>query len=205
MKKLIILLAILSSCGLYAHQADISSTMLVEQEEGNWQLIVATSLTAFEYEVETHFGKDAYTTPQGFEELVLRHMLNTISIRFNDGEEATLTSGRVALGHETTVAFTVRGIPENIHQVEVTNTAFADIHRNQSALVVLKKDVTKKQFMLGADNNHKVRLALDNNTLREVQQAGLPVSSIGLVVLTAVILVLLGIVTYRNREDLLPV
>lgn len=204
MKKLIILLAVLYSVGLCAHQADISRTMLLEQEDGSWQLVVTTSLTAFEYEVEAHFGKDAFATPQAFEELVLQHLQNTISIHFNDGNLANLTSGQVALGHETNVVFTVSGVPKKMDQIEVINTAFADIHRNQSALIVLKKGVEKKQFMLDATNNHMIRLAFDEHTLREVQQAGMSVSSISIGVLTGVALLFLGVVTYRNRKELMP-
>lgn len=205
MKKYLLLLALFcGSIGLRAHQADVSTTMLVEREGGDWQLIVSTALTAFEYEVETHFGKGAYTSPAGFEELVKQHLINTISLRFNGGGQATLTYGRVFLGHETKVAFTVTGVPENMDLIEVVNTAFTDIHRSQGALVVLKQGVERKQFMLNDTNDHTAHLAIDENTLRIVKQAGLSASVAGLSLLTIILLTTLGGVLYLNRRSLLP-
>jgi len=51
---LITLGLLLISWGAKAHQADLSSTLLVEQGENAWILQIRASLTAFEYEIEHH-------------------------------------------------------------------------------------------------------------------------------------------------------
>ena len=38
-----------------AHQADVSTTMLVEKEDNSWVLQISASLTAFQHEIQTHF------------------------------------------------------------------------------------------------------------------------------------------------------
>ncbi|MCP9234720.1 hypothetical protein [Lewinella sp. JB7] len=168
MKPFIFLLALLLTGSLSAHQSEISTTMLVEREAGSWQLYVNTSLTAFEYEVREHFGEHAFATPGEFRELVLQHLRNTISVTFNGNEPAVLAEGRVELGHETGVVFTVTDLPDDAREVRVVNTAFADIHRNKSALVILKQGSGKQQFELTADNDHTAALAFDGYRLSKV-------------------------------------
>lgn len=146
-----------------AHQPDISTTMLAEQEDGSWILQIKASLTAFEYEVHTTYGKDSYKTPEEFNALVIRHLLANISIDFGDAGQAKLTDGFVKLGHETNAIFHVTGIPKTIHKTTIVNRSFKDIHDNQSALIILKKDFQKKQFNLDASNDHTARLITQNN------------------------------------------
>ena len=154
MRILILFFALLGTVTASAHQADLSTTMLVERADGAWELHLIASLTAFQYEVQTHYGEDAYATPEAFEELVVEHLQRTIAVRFENREAVTLTPIRVALGHETRVAFSLTGVPETVAGVEVTNTAFADIHRNKSALVVIRPNAEQQHFELTAENGH---------------------------------------------------
>ncbi|MFK7908375.1 MAG: hypothetical protein AB8B69_24810 [Chitinophagales bacterium] len=141
-----------------AHQPDISSTMLVEQEDGTWILQVRASLTAFEYEVNTHYGKDSYPTPEKFQELVISHLKENLSIHFNESVAAVFQNPYVKLGHETNAVFEVSGVPETWNSVSVKNSSFKDINRNQSALIILKKGFAKEQFVLNKANDHQVKL-----------------------------------------------
>jgi hypothetical protein len=145
------------------HQPEISSTMLVEREDGAWVLQVRAALTAFEYEVHTHYGKDAYTTPEEFNALVIRHLTENISISINGKEAVSLQNGKVKLGHETTAAFEVDGIPKTIKKVSVFNSSFKDIHDNQSMLMILKKGFKKQRFSLNNKNEHTAQLKASKN------------------------------------------
>ncbi len=187
MKALLFTLALLGTLPLLAHQGEISSTLLVERADGSWELHVVTALTAFQYEVQTHYGKDAYPTPEAFEELVTDHLEKTVAVRFNGGALAQLTPLRVQLGHETQVAFALSGVPEEVTEIEVTNTAFTDIHHNKSTLVVLKTGSEKQQFELNADNRHTATLAFGNYALRagETAKAAVPPLGIALVAVLA--------------------
>jgi hypothetical protein len=147
-----------------AHQPDISTTMLVEQEDGSWVLQVRASLTAFEYEVHTKYGKDSYKTPEEFNELVIRHVTESISITFGENNAAELDHAFVKLGHETNVVFKAIGIPETITTMSVTNGSFKNIHGNQSALIIIKTGFEKKQFILSDTNEHTAKLSVLGNT-----------------------------------------
>ena len=146
-----------------AHDPELSSTLLVERNDGTWVLQIRAALTAFEYEVHTHYGKDQYATPEEFNALVVRHLMEKISITFNEKTAATLQNGYVKLGHETMAVFDMNGVPKKINKVMVSNTSFKDIHDSQSALVILKKGLNKQQFWLNTDNEHTARLKASRN------------------------------------------
>ena len=107
------------SLGMKAHQADISTTMLVEKENGTWVLQISSSLTAFQHEIRTHFAETPYETPEEFQQMVIEHIKNNLQLSFNDSQNITLGKGDVRLGHETKVVFQVFGIPSDIKSVLV--------------------------------------------------------------------------------------
>ncbi|QWX84011.1 hypothetical protein H0I23_16420 [Cellulophaga sp. HaHaR_3_176] len=148
-----------------AHQADVSTTMLVEKEDNVWILQISSSLTAFQHEIKTNFTDTPYKTPEEFQEMVLKHIKSNFSININ-GNNITLGSGIVKLGHETKVVFQVFGIPSNIQSIQVKNAAFKDINKNQSALILLKKDFSKDRFVLNNDNEHTLNLYTDGNKFK---------------------------------------
>lgn len=154
----------------YAHQPDLSSTMLVEQADNEWVLQVRSALTAFQYEVKYHFGDSAYATPKEFQDLVLELVKENILIKFNDAN-IRLDSGIVRLGHETNVVFKVSGTPKDIETLFVKNGTFSHVSRNQSALILLKKGFQKEQFILNFKNEHTVKLiATDDKFILDTPQ-----------------------------------
>ncbi len=173
-----ILIVLLCAWTSKAHQADISTTMLVEKEAGIWVLQITAALTAFEYEVHRHYSDTAYTTPKEFEELVIRHVSENLGLDFNNEQEITWQNALVKLGHETMVRFELSNVPTDIRTIVVKNASFKNIHRNQSALVILKKGMAKKQFVLNNDNEHQVSLRANATDfiLQEARSSRIPFS-----------------------------
>lgn len=171
------------SLGMKAHQADISTTMLVEKENGTWVLQISSSLTAFQHEIRTHFAETPYETPEEFQQMVIEHITNNLQLSFNDSQNITLGKGDVRLGHETKVVFQVFGIPSDIKSVLVKSTVFDDIHRSQSALVLLKEGFNKEQFVLNDANNHTMELQVNGNEFAEVEENNTSLISAGLLLI----------------------
>lgn len=155
---------------LHAHQPDVSSTVLSKQADGSWILQVKAALTAFEYEVETHNGKDSYDTPQAFQQLVIQHLQKHISIKIN-GKKAILQDGEVQLGHETNALFRLSEVPTTTDKFEVANSSFSDIHHNQSALVIIQEGLVQQQFILNAKNKHTMELSVVGSQLVPITKA----------------------------------
>ncbi len=154
--------------GAFAHQADISTMILIERENNSWVLQINGALTAFQHEVRTHFAETPYKTPEEFQKMVLAHMRNNLFFNFN-GEEVKLVNGAVHLGHETKVVFEVLGIPPDVKTVQITNTAFKDIHKNQSVLVLSKNGFKKKQCHMNDANEHTIKLLSVGNTFKSAE------------------------------------
>ena len=144
----------------YAHQPDLSSTILAEKGDNEWVLQIRASLTAFEYEVKARFGDSAYASPEEFRDLVVDHLQQEIILRFNDGTISTLQDGVVKLGHETTATFHLSNIPSEVTSILVRNAAFSNISHNKSALYVVKEGFDRKQFVLNSGNDHSAMLAV---------------------------------------------
>ncbi|MCK0192317.1 DUF6702 family protein [Arenibacter sp. F20364] len=189
-----LLLAVWLSMASFAHSPDVSTTMLVETENNSWVLQISASLTAFQQEIRTHYAETPYQTPEEFQQMVLEHIKNNFQISFNGGEHISFKNGTVKLGHETMVVFEVLGIPSEINSVLVKNTAFKDIHRNQSALVLIKEGLSKEHFVLNNANNHSLSLTAIGNEFVEVgkNEAGLFSSSTGIILLGVAAIVVLG-------------
>jgi hypothetical protein len=169
MKKYILLLvAGMFSMASFAHNPEVSTTMLVEKENNVWVLQLSASLTAFQQEINTHFSETPYKTPEEFQQMVLEHIKNNLKISFNGEEAVTFSKGIVKLGHETNVVFEVFGIPTTIHSVEIKNTSFEDVHRSQSAMVLLKDGFQKKHFILNNSNDYSLALEVNNNEFVQV-------------------------------------
>ncbi|MDO7173537.1 DUF6702 family protein [Mariniflexile sp. AS56] len=166
-RKSMLVISLLITMVAQAHQPDVSTTMLVEKENNTWVLQISASLTAFQQEIRTHFAETPYKTPEEFQQMVITHIKNNLEISFNGGNKITLGKGFVKLGHETKVVFEVVGVPLDMQSVVVKNSAFKDIFKNQSALVLLKNGFNKEHFVLNDANNHTLNLEVQTNKFVE--------------------------------------
>lgn len=200
-KWLISLCLIFSSWMVQGHQPDVSSTMLIEQPDGSWLLQVRASLTAFQYEVRNKYGEDSYDTPEKFQELVSQHLAEQLTVFFNQKDTAVLQNAYVKLGHETNVVFEVLGVPKIIKSLSVQNSSFQNIHRNQSALLVLKKGFPKEQYILNNSNQHTIELLVDGSQFVEYAGARFNKSPSVVFLLAGMIVLVFGtVLIYRKKN-----
>ncbi|MCK0146224.1 hypothetical protein MWU78_11270 [Arenibacter sp. F26102] len=195
-KYMLVLFALGFSMASFAHNPNVSTTMLVEKGNNSWVLQISASLTAFQQEIRTHFSETPYQSPEEFQQMVLEHIKNNLHISFNSGEDISFGNGAVKLGHETMVVYEVFDIPSDINSVLLTNTIFKDIHQNQSALILLKEGFNKERFVLNNANDHTLSLAVDGNQFVEVgkNEASFFSSSIGVIVLGVAAILVLGLI-----------
>lgn len=164
MKKWFLVMLVLGAAvPLTAHQVDVSSTMLIEQEDNTWVLSIRAAFTAFEHEIHTHYSDSAYSSPEEFNQLVIDYFREHLLILINDQDTASLSNPTVKLGHETSLLFDVRGIPNHIQSIQVSNKSFQDIYHSQSTLIILKKGMKKDQFSLAQNNEFTARLEVQDN------------------------------------------
>jgi hypothetical protein len=145
----------------HAHSPDLSNLMIYEQN-GKCFLLIKSSLTAFEGEVDFHFKKNAYKTPEEFNQLVIKHFKKNCFVVINR-DTIELSNAQVKLGHETTLFAELINPPQKIESYYIRNTFFKDMPSNQCELVLTTKDLPQKQFIFNSENNQEVKLRVENN------------------------------------------
>lgn len=163
-KNGLVMLVLLTSIVCQAHQAEFSSSLLSKTDDGKYILQIASSMTAFESEIDYIYTKKAYKTAEEFQKLVLDYFTKNVSFIVNGTEVLQLKDPMVLLGHETKIIVEVVGIPSNIKEMSYTNTMFKDLSHNKMGLIMLVDGFPKEQYVLENENNQTVQLELQEGT-----------------------------------------
>ena len=207
MKKVILIIFLLGFKLAFAHNPDIASLMIYEQN-GKSILLIKSSLTAFEGEVEYMYGKDSYKTPEAFNQLVIQHFQKNCFMVAN-GDTIKFSNIQVQLGHETNLFAELENVPNTINSFYVTNTMFKDMPNNKCELIVTLDGLPQQQFILDKSNQQEVNLKVEDNVwvVTETARAA-NFNSIFLmgaaVFLFVLLLVFAGIKRKRQRAVLKP-
>ena len=146
----------------FAHQPDLSTMMLYQDEHGRSFLQIYGALTAFEGEIDYIYSEKSYKTPEQFKQLVLKHFKKNVFFIVNSNDTLRLERPQVILGHETKVVCEVFGFPKKINELMIKNTMFIDIPNNQSLVILLQKGFPVQEFKLNNSNQQQVNLKLTN-------------------------------------------
>ena len=163
MKKNIIgILLLFNSISIFAHQSDLSTVMIYQDEKGKCFLQIYSSLTAFEGEIDYKYSKNAYKTPEEFRALVIDHFKKNVLFICNEKDTIKFGKPIVLLGHETKLVVEVFGFPENSRSMYFKNTMFMDTPQNQSSLMIVKKGLPNQLYVLDNENKQQINLVLEN-------------------------------------------
>lgn len=155
----------------FAHQPDISTTILAENAEGEWILKTTCSASALEYEIKVHNGDNSYQSKEEFEQQVLEHVRKNLSIVVNGDQNLSFFADYFQLGHESQILFKVANMPKDISSIQVTNSSFKDIHQNQNLFMVLKDGSNENHFFINDSNNHSLALKAEGNNWVSVTES----------------------------------
>lgn len=152
----------------FAHQTETSTIILAEKQNDVWVLQINASLTAFQQEIRQAYASTPYKTPEEFREMVLNHIAQNLNLSFNEKENYAFTDGKVQLGHETKVLFTLTNVPSNLETIELTNGIFKNIHNSKSALLIFKEEFKKTKFVLNKNNDYSISLSVTKDEFIDI-------------------------------------
>jgi hypothetical protein len=181
----------------FAHQPDLSNLMIYEQN-GKKVLVLKSSLTAFEGEVDFHFKKGAFKSPEEFAALAIKHFTANCFLIIN-GDSVKLINPRVILGHETTIFALLGTMSNEVESIFLKNTFFKDIHNNQCEFILSLKDKPQHQYILNNDNKQEVTLAFENNKWMVIENKGSLLKSM-YVIIGGVLIIIIGLVVFRRLK-----
>ena len=160
MKLVYLILLMLAFTPVHAHSPDLSNIMIYEQN-GKTILLLKGSLTAYEGEVDVHFRKNAYNTPEEFMQLVIRHFKNSCVVIVNN-DTVQIVNPRVILGHETTVFAEIANLPDSISSLYISNRFFKEMPNNSGELILTLNGIAQRQYIFNNQNNHEVAFNNDH-------------------------------------------
>jgi hypothetical protein len=159
----------LMSIKSYAHQPELSSSVLSTTKTGTHILQIASSLNAFEEEINYTYAKDAYKTPDEFKNLVSKHFKNNVLFIVNATDTLEFGKAKVILGHETKLIVEVLNIPPNIKSFFYKNTMFRDMPHNKMKVILLTEGLPKEEFILKNKNNQTIQVELKNQKWNRIE------------------------------------
>jgi hypothetical protein len=160
-KSICLFILLLSTKLVQAHEPNLSNLMIYEQN-GKYLLVIKSSLTAFEGEVDYHFKKGAYKSPEEFIKLVIKHFEDNCFVMINE-KSIRLIKPKVILGHETTLFAELEIKPGEVNSLFLKNAFFKDVYNNQCEFIFSLKDLPKYQYILNNANKHEITLTTKNN------------------------------------------
>ncbi len=161
MKILSLILLLLCANLVHAHEPELSSCMIYEQN-GKTILLIRSSVTAFEGEIDLRHNKNAYNTPEAFKQLVVNDFYKNCFVIIN-GDTIKLINPFINLGHETSLFAELANVPKEINQLYVRNTLFKDFRNGKCEFVLTLKDLPHLQYILSNENQLEVNLKLEND------------------------------------------
>jgi hypothetical protein len=202
MKAVVLILFLLCTNIVHAHQPDLSNLMIYEQN-GKYILVIKSSLTAFEGEIDYLFGKNAYKSPEEFQLLVIKHFQKNCNVVINN-ENIKLINPKVILGHETTLFAELSNVPKTISSIDVKNTLFKDMPVSLCEMILTLNPVPQKQYLLNNVNNYEVKLQLENNSWSVVEDASPNTTFILLVIGVLILSASIAAVIINRKRKLFP-
>jgi hypothetical protein len=196
------LLIMCLSIKLLAHSPDLSSLIIYEQN-GKHFLAIKSSLTAFEGEVDYHYKKNAYKTPEEFQQLVSKHFQKKCLLIINN-DTIKFIKPTVILGHETTVFVELPNLPQIINTLYLKNGLFEDLSYNQCELILMIKGYPQKQYILKKENLNEVKLLIENDNWTIVETTNSSPMTSNLIIWGALsIAIIVGlIIAIRKKKNI---
>jgi hypothetical protein len=199
MKKILLTIVfIITTYVLGAHSPQLSTVTLTQSEGNKWNLIIGSSLSAFQYELRNSYPKQKTDSmnPVQFQKAVLQHLRQNIRIIPNGQEAVSLKNGMVILGHQTDVKFDLVGMPKELTSLDFTDAGFATLRDHYCLLKIIINRRDSGSFILHNDNKYFISALLKNNIFVEkLTSFNVNWLIVGGVILTAVCV--LGYKSYR--------
>lgn len=173
MRKLLLIIGFLGlNLSLKAHNAQISTLSVVQNEDKKWRLIVSSGLSAFEFELRNKFPTLDLNTLKlnDFQKLFLANIKENISIEANGGNAIELINGSIKIGHQTDARFDLSGMPDELEEFSISNQSFSTLTDHHYVINIITKKGSSQNFVLEKNNNFELALASENDTWKVAEK-----------------------------------
>ena len=176
MKKLLLIISFISySLSIQAHNGQISTISIIQNEDKKWSLMISSGVNTFEYELRNKFPNLNLNTLKinDFQKLFLANLKENISINTDEGNDIELINGSIKIGHQTDARFNLKGMPEKLEGLSIQNQSFSTINDHYCVINIITKKGSSQNFLLKKGNKFKISLTSENGIWKESESHGI--------------------------------
>lgn len=150
-KKSILLIIIIICTKAFAHNPQVSTISIIQQENKKWSVFITAPLVTYQLAISNNFptlkidSLDVYTTQNIILDLLRKNLL------INGRKNIKLINNRIQIAHETTIYFELEDT-SNIYQVNFTTFRNLVDHFTLFKLVPFNK--SEITYILQSDNKY---------------------------------------------------
>ncbi len=165
MKKILLIISFLAiNLSLKAHNAQISTLSIIQNEDKKWSLVVSSGLSAFEFELRNKFPTLDLNKLKlnDFQKLFLANIKENISIKANGKNEIELINGSIKIGHQTDARFDLSGMPEDLEKFSMINHSFSTLTDHHCVMNIITKNGVSQNFVFEKNNKFELSMVSKN-------------------------------------------
>lgn len=162
-KKILFLILINICTKAFAHNPQVSTISIIQQENKKWSVFITAPLSTFQLAIVANFptlnmdSLDVYAIQNIIPDLLRNNLI------INDNENINLINTKIQVAHETTIYFELSDT-SSIRQIKFTTFSKLTDHFTLFKIVPLnKKEIT---YILNSDNNYVFRLNKSDNKIK---------------------------------------
>lgn len=165
---LIALLLSFTSLSAWAHSSTLSAFIIKQGDDGQYLMQFHSALTGMEAQIN-HSGA-SYSDAEAFKQLALTRFKQTVQLRINQ-HDVTFDDLSIQLGHNTLISARLNTPSTPTTAVELHNTFFKDIPRNQMRVIFKGENLPSEPYTLNKANRHQLNIALNNGQWQAVKRS----------------------------------
>ncbi len=198
MKKIIFLLTVLGFMAtVNAHNSQVSTIVLVQNEQRIWSLNLSNSFDGFRYQlIKNYPDKDIDNlTADEFQKLVLKYVQENLYINANDAIAVELQEGVIKLGHHIDLKFKITELPDDLNSLDIRLMGYDENSQHNAILKISTPTYTSGNYVLKKGNQFKLYLQKTNGQFLMVEEIEL---NILWFIYGLVLVSLLGLIAVSN-------
>ena len=162
-KKILFLILINICTKAFAHNPQVSTISIIQQENKKWSVFITAPLSTFQMAIVANFptlnidSLDVYAIQNIIPDLLRNNLI------INESENINLINKKIQVAHETTIYFELSDT-SSIRQIKFTTFSKLTDHFTLFKIVPLnKKEIT---YILNSDNNYVFQLNQSDNKIK---------------------------------------
>lgn len=162
-KKSILLILIIICTKAFAHNPQVSTISIIQQENKKWSVFITAPLYTCQLAIHENYPKIKIDSLNAFETQKL--ILNLVKLNFLINKDSTikLINEKIQLAHETTFYFDIQSNSADFRPNEISFKAFSKLTNHFTLLKIVPNHGKEISYILNSDNKFSYPNIINQN------------------------------------------